>query len=84
MSVRERVRTYLIENIAMTDRWDLDDSASLLQAEILDSTSILELVSFLEQTFGIEIPDEDITREHMDSVAAMVAYVEVRTALPPR
>ena len=43
---------------------------------LIDSTGILELVSFLESEFGMAIADADIIPENLDSIAAITAYVE--------
>lgn len=53
----------------------LDDAESLIEAGLVDSTGILELVSFLETTFRIEVADADIVPENLDTVAAIAAFV---------
>lgn len=57
-------------------RQRLSDSESLLGAGLIDSTGILELVSFLEGEFGIAILDEEIVPENLDSVQQIAKYVE--------
>jgi acyl carrier protein len=54
----------------------LKRDASLLEEGILDSTGVLELVSFLEQHFGITVSDDELLPENLDSVAQIVAFVE--------
>ena len=54
----------------------LPENASLLEAGIIDSTGVLELVCFLESTFGIEITDEEMLPENLDSLAAIHSYVQ--------
>jgi acyl carrier protein len=54
----------------------LDREASLLEQGIIDSTGVLELVCFLEQRFGIEVLDEELLPENLDSVKRIVAFVE--------
>ena len=60
----------------------LAENASLLEAGIIDSTGVLELVCFLESTFGIEITDAEMLPENLDSVAAISSYV--RRKVEPR
>ncbi|HXJ84919.1 MAG TPA: acyl carrier protein [Candidatus Methylomirabilis sp.] len=62
----------------MADLIDLGDEASLLDAGVIDSVGILELLAFLEQTFGIRISDEELSPEHFDSVEALVRFVEAK------
>ena len=52
------VRLFIAENLTFSDNPDeLDADTSMLEAEIIDSTSILELVSYLEERFNVEIED---------------------------
>jgi acyl carrier protein len=56
----------------------LADDTSLLQAGILDSLSLLRLVMFLEERFGIAVGDADLLPENFASVNAVCAYVRAR------
>ena len=49
---------------------------SLLEAGVLDSAGVIELVVFAESTWGIEISDDDITKERMGSLDKMAALVD--------
>jgi acyl carrier protein len=57
------------------DRVGLTDHESLLGAGLIDSTGILELVSYLESEFGIAVEDEEIVPENLDSVDQIAVYV---------
>ncbi|HKI55042.1 MAG TPA: phosphopantetheine-binding protein [Anaerolineales bacterium] len=54
----------------------LDESEDLLGAGILDSLSILKLVAHIDESFGIEIPDEDVVYENFHSLKAIVDYLQ--------
>jgi len=41
----------------------------------VDSTGVLELVMFVEETFAITVRDEEIVPENFDSVSYLAAYV---------
>ena len=70
------LRSFLAENFLLGEELrTLPASASLIEAGIIDSTGVLELVSFLESTFGIEVADEEMLPENLDSVRAVSAYV---------
>ena len=58
------------------DRAELADTESLLDAGLIDSTGILELVAFLETEFSIQMADADIVPDNLDSVGTIVRYVE--------
>ena len=76
MSVEALIRRYVLENFLFTeDESQLRDDASFLEEGIVDSTGVLELVMFVEETFGIEVPDEDILPDNLDSVEKLARYV---------
>jgi acyl carrier protein len=81
MTDKERIRNFLAENFVLNaSQFTLDDDASLLEAGIVDSTGILELTLFVEETFEIEVADDEIVPENFDTVSRIVAYVEGKTA----
>ena len=70
------VRRFIAENFLFRDEADaIAHDASLLDAGIIDSTGVLELVCFLETTFGIQVADEDMLPENLDSIRAITSYV---------
>jgi acyl carrier protein len=70
------VRRFIGENFLFRDDGDaITHDASLLDAGIIDSTGVLELVSFLETTFGIEVQDDEMLPENLDSIRAITNYV---------
>jgi len=54
----------------------LNEDEDLLSAGILDSLAILQLVAFIEDQFGIKVPDEDVVFENFQSINALVTYLE--------
>lgn len=77
----QRIREYIDSNFLLGAR-DLDyaDTDSLLDLHILDSTGVLELILFLEQTWGIQVADAEMVPENLDSVAAIAGYVQRKLA----
>lgn len=74
------LRRFIGENFMFQeDLQSLSDDASFLQNGIIDSTGVLELVCFLENTFGIEVADEEMLPENLDSIRAVSAYVTRKT-----
>jgi len=73
------IRSFIADNFLFReDRASLDADESLLEAGLIDSTGVLELVAFLERRFDIRIPDEDMLPENLDSIRGLVAYVRGR------
>jgi acyl carrier protein len=71
------IHGFLTKNFLFSDDVSvLDREASLLEQGIMDSTGVLELVCFLEERFGIEVLDEELLPENLDSVTRIAAFVE--------
>ena len=66
-SVREAVSKYITENFlyANPDR-ELGADDRLLDEGIVDSMGAVELVTFLEEEFGIAVPDDEITEDNRE------------------
>jgi acyl carrier protein len=73
----EKVREYVIKRIlvGVTDG-NLRDTDSFLEKGILNSTGVLELVSFIEEQFGFHCLDEEITPENLDSLTSIAIFVQ--------
>jgi acyl carrier protein len=81
MQIQPQIRQYLAENFLFSDNgYELEDEASFLEEGIVDSTGVLELVMFVEETFGITVQDEEIVPQNFDSVSQVAAYVQRKLA----
>ena len=54
---------------------NLNEDEDLLSSGVLDSLGILKLVAFIEESFGIQVPDEDIAYENFMSISALASYL---------
>jgi acyl carrier protein len=70
------IRLFIIENFLFGEENGLRDHTSFLETGIIDSTGVLELVSFIEERFNILVEDEEVIPENLDSIANVVAYLE--------
>ncbi|HSQ92620.1 MAG TPA: acyl carrier protein [Nitrospiraceae bacterium] len=59
-----------------------DPSGSLVDAGVLDSISVLKLVLFIEERFGIEIADEEVTPHNLASIDRITAFIERKKDKP--
>jgi acyl carrier protein len=76
MDAKQKVRQFILKNyLFSTDEAALKDDVSLMQAGIIDSTGVLELIMFLEEQFGVKVSDEEMTPENLDSVDRIAAFV---------
>ena len=72
---KQRIRKFIIENFLFEEDDSLKEDTSFLESGIIDSTGILELVMFIEETYGINVEDDEIVPENLDSISNVVAYV---------
>ncbi len=80
MQIESSIRHYILENLLFTDdETRLANSVSLLEEGIIDSTGVLELVMFVEETFGCAVEDQEIVPENFDSVERLARYVRSKT-----
>ena len=75
MAVNEQIRSFIGQNFFAASGIEFTDQASLLDLGIIDSTGVLELVSFLEQEFQVSISDSEIIPENLDSIDRICAFV---------
>jgi acyl carrier protein len=76
MDPRDSIRQYIIDNFLFGDAAPLQsDTMSLLDNGIIDSVGVMELVAFLEQDHGLQIADEDLVPENLDSVDNLARFV---------
>ena len=74
----EKIRAFVIENYLFGEDGKLGNSDSFMESGIIDSTGILELVRFLEATFGVKVADEELIPDNLDSIDKIVAFVETK------
>ena len=81
MSIREEIKTFIAQNFLFTtDVSSLGESESLLEKGIVDSTGILELVTHIEEKYGIRVLDQEMLPANLDSVAAIAGFIERKSA----
>lgn len=76
MSIKETLRQYVLETLLYTeDESLLDDDDSFVERNIIDSAGVIQLVLFLQDTFGISVADEELLPENLDSINRLTAFV---------
>lgn len=79
MTVEERLRHYILNELAPTGQRHLTNDEPLFEGA-LDSTSVLALVGYLESEFGMEIPDAEVVPAHFSTLRRIAEYVERKRA----
>jgi len=76
MEIKDQVRSFLTTNFYVPDPAELANDASLLDQGLIDSTGVLEVIEYLETTFGITIEDSEMLPENLDSIDKIAAFVD--------
>jgi acyl carrier protein len=80
MSVEEKVRGFILDNFLFTDDQSvLSSEDSFMDRGIIDSTGILEVIFFLKEEFNVQVEDDEMIPENLDSVKNVVAFVEKKS-----
>jgi acyl carrier protein len=80
-NIKHEVRTYLLDNFLMGGTaQDVQDDTSFMDNHILDSTGFIELISYLEEQFGIRIEDEEMVPENLDNLNSIERFVSGKRA----
>jgi acyl carrier protein len=78
-TVEEQVRAFLTTNFPLGGEQPAAD-ASLIDSGYIDSGGILEVLEFVEGTYGLSVPDADLRPEYFDSISGIAHYVSQRVA----
>ena len=74
--IKQAVKKFILENFLFEDNEDaLSYDDSFLEKGIIDSTGVLELVSFVEDEFKISVDDDELIPENLDSVNKLAKFV---------
>jgi acyl carrier protein len=81
MDIEARIRRFVAENLLFSDdTFAYSDDSSFLDEGVIDSRGVVELVAFVQSSFGVSVASEDITPANFDSVSNLARYL--RRKLP--
>ena len=76
MSFEAQIQLFIARNLLFSgDGFGYSDDASFLREGIVDSIGILELVTFIENSFNIRVDDTELTPDNFDSINKVAAYI---------
>lgn len=73
--VKNKIRTFIIDNYLFGDDEGLEEGTSFLDEGIVDSTGMLELIEFITEEFEIKVEDDELVPENLDSINNVTAYI---------
>jgi acyl carrier protein len=79
--IAQEVRAFIVSNFLYGRGRPFTNEASLMGEGIVDSTGVLELVAFLQQTYNITVEDDELRLENLDTVDNVTEYVSRKLGL---
>lgn len=77
--MREQLRQFITDNFLFGRPIELSDDDSLQDAGIIDSTGVLELVTYIEETYRIQVSDSELLPENLDSINSLIRFLRSKT-----
>ena len=74
--IERELRDFVVEHFLFGQNIRLGETDSFLERGLIDSTGVLELVSFVEEKYGFQIQDDELVPENFDSLAALTGYAK--------
>ena len=76
MDTRERIKTYLFDTLIPTPAANRPSDDADLFAHGMDSLRLMQLLVFIEEKLGVNLPDHEVTPERVGSVSSIVEWVD--------
>ncbi len=78
--VKTAIRKYIVSTWLNDDDRGLSDDTDLQESGLLDSLTTLSLISFLEESFKVQLDPSDVNAETFRTIDAIVALVNQKTS----
>ena len=80
LQIEAQLREFISKNLLYGKSEELAYDDSFIERGILDSTGVLELTTFVEEAFNIEIADDELIPENMDSIGDLIKFIQSKLA----
>jgi acyl carrier protein len=75
-TAKSKITHFILEKFPVARKRQLGDDTALLEAGIVDSIGVLEIVAFIEQNFAVTVADDDLLPENFGSIACIARFIE--------
>jgi len=76
VNIQENIRAFIVDNFLFGEDLGLKDDSSFLDGGFLDSTGIMQLVAYLEETYSVKVEDEELVPDNLDSINKVTTFLE--------
>jgi len=70
------IRSFVMRQFPVARKNKIDDNSQLLESRVIDSLGVLDIVAFLENSFGISVTDDELVPENFGSINRMASFVD--------
>lgn len=75
--IKKQIVDFITSNFLFDDaQANIDEKESLLETGVVDSTGVLELIALIEEKYGIQVEDEEIIPENLDTILDITRYIK--------
>ena len=74
-TIRQKIRTFITRELIRDEDYDLADDEGIITGGLMDSFALAEFGVFVEDEFGVYIPDSNLTVANMDTLNQMVGRI---------
>jgi acyl carrier protein len=83
ISIESRIKDFIAANLLFSpDGFSYSDDASFLREGIIDSLGVMELVEFVQKSFGVIVAQNEVTPEHFDSITMLASFIRHKQEAP--
>lgn len=81
MELEAQIQQFVAQNLLFSDQgYRFSNNVSFIQEGIIDSMGVMELATFVNTEFGIQVEPQDVTPDNFDSVNKLAEYVRRKLA----
>jgi len=81
MTTQEKIFTFITTSLNPNGQLVYDPAQNLLDSGTIDSLAMIDLVVYLEDTFGISVATDDLIPENFSTLDSIAAYVARSTSV---
>ena len=74
----EQIRNFIGQKFPLARRRNVQDGDNLLENGVIDSLGVLEIVTFLNESYSLAVEDDDLTPENFQSISSIASFVKQR------
>lgn len=80
MNIEQQVRQFIMENMKSELPADLTADYRLIDNGVLDSMAMFEVIAFIEESYGIQIDDDDLEADNFETTRAIAGLVSRKSS----